>query len=155
MSVRTMARWEPLRDLVSLQEDLSRLFGGSFGSGDMSVSRSSWTPYLDMFENGDAYVVKVDVPGVRPDDVDVTVDQNVLSIRGERRSTDEIKDEAMHRIERRFGAFHRTISLPTTVDIDGIQASYLDGVLTITIPKAEQAKPRRIKIGEGARELNA
>lgn len=147
-------RWDPFRDLVSLQTDLNRLFGRTFGEGD-ETAVGAWSPFLDLYETPEKFVVKVDLPGMSSEDVDLTFDDNVLTIRGERKWTDEVNEESFHRVERRYGAFTRSVSLPAHVDADGIQASFSDGVLEIAVPKSETAKPRKIKIGEGARELNA
>ena len=148
-----VGRWDPFRDLMSLQTDLNRLFNQTWGSGDVVSGQGAWTPFLDLYETEDTFVAKVDLPGLSPEDVEITLDQNLLTIRGERKFNQEVKEESYHRFERRYGAFQRTISLPTHVDADGIQASFTDGVLEVIVPKAEQSKPRRIKIGQGAPEL--
>lgn len=148
-------RWDPFRDLEVMQSQLDRLLGRSFSNGEDLGSVGAWTPHLDMYETGDGYVIHVDLPGMSSEDVDVSVDNNVLTIRGERKLTDEVKEDSYHRIERRFGMFARSVSLPQSVDVDGIQASFTDGVLRIDVPKAEQAKPRKIKVGEARRQIEA
>jgi HSP20 family protein len=138
---------------MSLQSDIARLFGDAYGAGEIS-GRGAWTPFLDVYETPESFVVKVDLPGLNPNDVDVTLDQNLLTISGERKATNEVKEENYHRVERRYGSFQRTVSLPAHVDADAIQASFNGGVLEITVPKSEQAKPRKIKVGE-AKQLDA
>lgn len=145
-----LTRWEPFRDLMALQNELSRVFGSG---SDVVSAQGSWAPLLDVYEADDRFVIKVDLPGMNPDDIDVTLDQNLLTIKGERRFDSEVKQESYHRVERSYGTFQRTISLPSQVDADGIQAEFRDGVLELAVPKAEAARPRKIKIGEGAREI--
>jgi HSP20 family protein len=130
--------------------DFARLFGDGDGGGEVT-GRGSWSPFLDVYETPDSFVVKVDLPGMSSDDVEVTLDQNLLTIRGERKSEEEVKEENFHRIERRYGSFERTVSLPAQVNPDGIQANFTDGVLEVIVPKSEQAKPHKIKIGETRR----
>lgn len=148
--INQVTRWEPFRDLVALQNDLSRFFGDTFGAGELA-SRGSWTPYLDVYEKPDSFVVKADLPGMSSEDIEVTLDQNLLSISGERKVTEAVDEENYHRIERRFGSFRRTVSLPARIDADGIQANFADGVLEVIVPKADEAKPRTIKVGETRR----
>ena len=151
---RYMTRWEPIRDLMSLQSEMSRLLD-SLQPGDVSGADNAWAPVLDLVEQDDSFQIEVDLPGVRPEDVDVTVDQNLLTVRGERKSTSTVAEENVRRSERRYGSFLRTISLPSHVDAEGIQADFEDGVLHITVPKAEQAKPRKIKVGTARKQLEA
>ena len=151
---RYMTRWEPIRDLMSLQSEMSRLLD-SLQPGDVSGTDNAWAPVLDLVEKDDSFQIEVDLPGVRPEDVDVTVDQNLLTVRGERKSASTVAEENVRRSERRYGSFLRTISLPSHVDAEGIQADFEDGVLHITVPKAEQAKPRKIKVGTARKQLEA
>jgi HSP20 family protein len=147
-----LSRWEPLHDIMSLQNELSRLFGTS---SNVVSAQGSWMPSLDVYEAEDRFVINVDLPGVRPDDIDVTLDQNMLTVKGERRFEQKVDQDNYHRVERTYGAFHRTLSLPSQVDADGIQAEFRDGVLEVVVPKEEVARPRKIKVGEGAREITA
>ena len=151
---RFMTRWEPIRDLMSLQNEMTRLLD-SLQPGDVTSPDGMWAPVLDLAEQDDAFLIEVDLPGVRPEDVDITLDQNLLAVRGERKTSSIVTQENVRRSERRYGSFLRTISLPSHVDADGIQADFEDGVLHITVPKAEQAKPRKIKIGTARRRIEA
>jgi HSP20 family protein len=134
----TLQRWDPFRDLLGLQNEMTRLFSREAGG--------AWTPALDVNESADRYTVYCELPGVKPDQVDVTVNDGVLTIRGERKFYEAQNEDNFHRVERRFGAFQRTLTLPAAVDAGNIAASFADGLLTITIPKAETAKPRRIEV---------
>jgi len=149
----TLSRWDPFRDLMALQNDLTRFFGDTYAGGEVG-SRGTWAPFLDIAEDQEGFRISVDLPGMTADDVEITLNQNLLTIRGERKTGNEIKEENYHRVERRYGAFERTVSLPAQVDSDGIQADYSNGVLEVRVPKAEQAKPRKIKIGE-SRQLDS
>ena len=139
--------WEPFRDLLSVQRDLNRVFDRALTGESDAFLRGTWAPQMDIHESEEAFTVWMDVPGLTSDDVEVTLDRNVLSVRGDRAFSDERREETFHRIERRYGQFERTVTLPSTVDPDGITASVHDGVLEITIPKAAEAKPRQIKVG--------
>jgi HSP20 family protein len=142
-----MARWDPFRDLMSIQNELNRLFGRTY-AGDTATSGVSgaWVPPLDIYETGDKFVVTLELPGLEADDVDVSVEDSTLTVRGERRFYSEVDEESFHRVERRYGQFVRSLSLPSTADAEHIQASFDKGVLTIEVPKAEQAKPRKITV---------
>jgi HSP20 family protein len=141
----TLARWDPFRDLVSLQGELNRLFGRADAGGDGGRS-SSWPPPLDVFESEDRFVVAVELPGVDPEDVDVSVEESTLTIRGERRFSDEVSQESYRRVERRYGEFSRRLTLPRTADAERIEASFDRGVLRIEVPKVEAAKPKKITV---------
>ena len=145
----SVMRWDPFRDLLSIQDEMNRLFRRTLSegdSGDAAEARPRWAPALDIAERDDAYVVHVEVPGVNPDDLEVTLEEGVLTVKGERRFTEESTKEHYHRVERRYGAFRRSITLPTQVMTDAIDATFKDGVLEITVPKAAEAKPRRIEV---------
>ncbi len=149
-----LVRWNPSRELASfpsdifnIQQEINRMFDNFFrGWKEEDTSLSTWAPAVDIAEQNDAYVVKVELPGVNKDDVKVTLENNVLTIRGEKKLEKEIKKEDYHRIERSYGSFNRSFTLPSTVKSDKIDASYKDGVLTITLPKAEEAKPKQIDV---------
>jgi HSP20 family protein len=148
-----IVRWEPFRDLVSLQERMNRLFDESFrgattrGPSDEDWALGgSWAPAVDILEHEGNIVLKAELPGVEPKDVDIRVENNVLSLRGERKFDTEVKKESYHRVERAYGAFSRSFTLPTTVDTEHIQAEFKDGVLRVTLPKREEAKPKQISI---------
>ena len=151
---RFMSRWEPLRDLMSLQNEMSRLVD-ALQPGELANGDGTWAPVLDLVEQDDSFLIEVDLPGVRSEDVDVTLDQNLLTVRGERKTSSIVTGDNVRRSERRYGSFLRTISLPSHVDAEGIQADFEDGVLRITVPKAEQAKPRKIKVGTARRQIEA
>ena len=140
-----ITRWDPFRDLLHLQNDMTRLFGRAYGE-DVEGGARAWAPPIDIFETPEAYNVVAELPGFSPDQVDVTVNEGTLTIKGERKFYDEASEENFHRVERRFGAFQRAVSLPQQVQADKVVASFDKGVLTVSIPKAEQAKPRRIEI---------
>ena len=143
-----IVRWEPFRDLMTAQRDFDRLFQEAFspamGAGE--VSTRIWAPPVDIYENGDNLVLKAELPGINPDDVEVHVEDNTLYLKGERKFEKEVKEENYHRVERTYGTFARTFSLPNTIDSNKVAANYKDGVLTLTLPKREEAKPKSIKI---------
>lgn len=141
-----ITRWDPFRDLMDLQSAMTRAFGRAYGTDAMEFGTGTWVPPLDVLERGDAFVVTVEVPGVEPGNIDVSVEDSTLTIRGERRFYEKVEEESFHRIERRFGQFQRTLALPSQVDADKIDAEYRNGLLVVTVPKAETAKPRRIAV---------
>jgi HSP20 family protein len=146
-----IVRWEPFRDLVSLQERMNRLFDDSFrgvartGEEDWALG-GSWAPAVDIFELEGNIVLKAELPGVEAKDVDIRVENNVLTLRGERKFDNEVKRESYHRVERSYGAFSRSFTLPTVVDTSNIKAEFKEGVLRVTLPKREEAKPKQIAI---------
>ena len=129
-------RWDPLRDLLALQEQLERLSG---------QEAAGWTPPVDIFETADAYLVTAELPGLRRGDIDVRYHDGHLTLQGTRRTPD-VPCERYHRVERGHGAFYRRFSLPSAVDAGNIAADLKDGVLTVTVPKAAGAGPRRIDV---------
>ena len=147
-----IVRWEPFRDLVSIQGRMNRLFDEAFrgatrGSGDEEEwSLGSWAPAVDIFEQDGHIVLKAELPGVDPKDVDVRVENNVLTLRGERKLDNEVQKENYHRVERAYGSFSRSFTLPSVVDTEKIKAEYRDGVLRVNLPKREEAKPKHISI---------
>lgn len=146
-----MRRWEPFRDLLNVQRDLDRLMQGR----QEDLLTGTWTPPMDIHESTDAFTVTLDVPGMTSEDVEVTLDRNLLTVRGQRSFSEEHREEDFRRIERHYGAFERSVSLPAAVDADGIDASVTDGVLEITIPKAAEARPRQIKVGGPTKQLTS
>jgi HSP20 family protein len=145
MADRYLSKWEPFRDLVSLRTDMDRLFNTFFG-GLPEEREGFWSPVLDIEENNGNLMVKAEIPGMTKDDIKVTVCDNILSITGERKQEEETKKKAFHRIERCYGKFSRVITLPTEVESDKIKATYKDGILNITLPKSESAKPKQIDV---------
>ena len=146
-----IVRWEPFRELRAMQDRMNRLFNDPFFRGvlpygEEAASLTRWAPAVDIYETGDNIVVKAELPGVDPKDLDVRIEDNTLFLKGERKLEKEVKEENYHRIERSYGSFTRSFALPNSVDADKTSAEYKDGVLTLTIPKREEAKPKTIKI---------
>jgi HSP20 family protein len=144
-----LSRWDPFNEMLSLREAMNQLLEESFVAPSMARRDQGFVPALDLSESAEGYLVEVQVPGVRPEDVQITVENNVLTIKGELRQESEDKKRNYHRLERRYGSFQRTIALPSTVKADAIQASLTNGVLRLDIPKAEEVKPRRINVNVG------
>ena len=146
----TIVRWEPFRGLLNLQERMNRLFEEStrgLGRGqEEDWAMGAWAPAVDIYEKGTDVVLKAELPGVDPKDVDIRIENNVLTLRGERKFEEETKQENYHRVERSYGAFTRAFTLPSTVDTGNVKAEYKDGVLRITLPKREDAKPKQIQV---------
>ena len=143
----TLVRWRPFGDLCNLQDDFSRMFEGFFERGArQSEDGGVWMPATDIQETKDDVVVSVEIPGMKKDEIKVTVQDNILTIRGEKKQEKEEKDINYHRIERNYGSFTRSFSLPTSVQADKISAIYEAGVLRVMLPKAEEAKPKEIPI---------
>jgi HSP20 family protein len=144
-----MTRFDPFRDLAILQDRMNRLFNDSYGDrrrDDDLMSRGTWTPSVDIYELDGALVLKAELPDMRREDIDVNVENNTLTIRGERKLDNEIRQESFHRIERAYGSFLRQFSLPATVDTAKIAAEYKNGVLTVKLPVRDEAKPRTINV---------
>ena len=143
-----IVRWEPFRDLLTTQREFDRLFKEAFSpmSGETEVSTRSWAPPVDIYETEDAIVLKAELPGVDPKDVEVRVEDNTLYLKGERKFEKEVKEQNYHRVERSYGSFARSFSLPNSIDAEKVKAEYKDGMLTLTMPKREEAKPKTIKI---------
>jgi HSP20 family protein len=143
-----MVRFDPFRDMAVLQDRMNRLFNESYGQRreDDLMSRGTWTPAVDIYEVDGALVLKAELPDMRREDIDVSVENNTLTIRGERRLDHEIKQESFHRVERAYGQFSRSFSLPNTVDTTKIGAEYKNGVLCVKLPVREEAKPRSINV---------
>jgi HSP20 family protein len=145
-----VVRWDPFRDLNMLQDRMNRLFdnaGRTWGT-DEPAATTTWSPAVDIFETEDEIVVKAELPGMERKDIALNLENNVLTVRGERQFAKEAKDENYHRIERSYGTFSRSFSIPATVDEEKIRADYREGVLKIVLPKKEQVKPKQIRIAE-------
>jgi HSP20 family protein len=142
-----LVRWEPLRELAALQSEMSRFMGSAFGEGN--GQQRTWVPAVDVWETEKEVVYAFDVPGISEDKISIELEDNALTVSGERERTKEISDERFYRFERRFGSFSRTIGLPQNVTEDQVQADYHDGVLEVRVTKPETPKPRRIEIGRG------
>ena len=145
----TVTRWDPFQDVLSLREAMNQLVEESFVRPAAGQNGKNFVPALDFSETAEGYLVEAALPGIKPEDVEVTVENNVLTIKGETRQETDNKQRNFHRVERHFGSFQRTIGLPTTVKADAIQASLTNGVLRLEIPKAEEVKPRKISVNVG------
>jgi HSP20 family protein len=143
-----IVRWEPFRDLVSVQRDFDRLFREAFSPqfAEAELSTRSWAPPVDIYETDNDIVLKAELPGVDPKDVEVRVEDNNLYLKGERKFEKEVKEQNYHRIERSYGSFARSFSLPSSISADKVKAEFNDGLLTITMPKREEAKPKTVKV---------
>ena len=156
----TMTRWDPFQDLRTAQDEMTQMspmlaHALGLNSQQANARASAWVPALDISERKDAYLVTVELPGVEADDLEITMEDGLLTIQGERQFTSESSEQQFHRVERRYGAFRRAITLPAHVMAEGIQASFEDGVLQILVPKAEEAKPKRIQVRPGRTEITA
>jgi HSP20 family protein len=151
-NMSTIARWEPFRDLVTMRDRMDRLFHhlGSRNTGnwgeDEGLTAGVWNPPVDVYETGDGIVLKADIPDVNQNNVDISVQGNILTIKGERKREKEVEEKEFYRMERTFGAFQRSFSLPPTVDTEKINANFSQGVLQVTLPKREESKPKQIKV---------
>jgi HSP20 family protein len=145
--VEMLSRWDPFREMLTMRRAMDRLMENSVDQGEWS--KTEWALALDVLEHEDEFMVKASLPGVKPEDLDITFDKGLLTIRGEIKDDSEKEVGQYHLRERRFGTFVRTIALPTGVKAEDIQAEYSDGVLNLRLPKAEEGKPRRIAINSG------
>jgi HSP20 family protein len=145
-----IVRFQPFRDLLATEREFDRLFRDAFSSfspeREAELSTRAWAPAVDIYENENNIVLKAELPGVDPKDVEVRVEDNTLYLKGERKFEKETKEENYHRIERSYGSFARSFTLPNSIDAEKVAAEYKDGLLTLTLPKREEAKPKTIKI---------
>ena len=152
----TIVRWDPFREFAQLQDRLNRVFADAYGrtshGGDEGLMTSgSWVPPVDIYDNGNhELVMKAELPDMTREDIDITVENFVLTIKGEKKFPDDVKEEQYHHAERRYGGFSRSFSLPQTVDTAKVGAEYRNGVLTVRLPLREEAKPRQIKVDVAA-----
>jgi HSP20 family protein len=157
----TMMRWDPFQDLRSAQDEMAQMSPmlahalGLHARQQGNDRATAWAPALDISERKDAYLVTVELPGLKAEDLDITMEDGLLTIQGERQFTQESSEQQFHRVERRYGAFRRSITLPAHVMAEGIQASFEDGVLQVLVPKAEEATPKRIQVRPGRMEVTA
>jgi HSP20 family protein len=159
----TMTRWDPFQDLRSAQEEMAQmspmlahalgLHAQQQGSG--RATTTAWAPALDISERKDAYLVTVELPGIKPEDLEITLEDGLLTIQGERQFTQESSEQQFHRVERRYGAFRRSITLPAQVQAEQIEATVDNGVLQVMVPKLEEAKPKRIQVRPGRADIPA
>ena len=145
--MRTMNRLElPFRGVSTLQEQINRVFGDVVGRTGEESNLTPWAPEVDIYETENELVVKADLPDVNPQDLDIRVENNILTIRGERKFDSKVNEDNYLRIERSYGSFSRSFSLANSVKSEAIKADYQNGVLTLSIPKREEAKPKQIKV---------
>jgi HSP20 family protein len=144
----TLDRWEPYRG-SSPESQLNRLFSDFFGRASQEQNLTPWAPAVDIYEGEHELVVKADLPDVKSEDLDIRVENNILTIRGERKFEKKVDEKNYLRVERAYGSFARSFSLANTVNTEAIKADYKDGVLTLSIPKREEAKPKQIKVNVG------
>ena len=144
--MRTIARWEPFRGVTTLQDQFNRLFNDVFERKGEESSLSAWAPAVDIYETEHELVVKADLPDVDTKDLDIRVENNILTIRGERKFEKKVNNDNYLRVERAYGSFARSFTLANTVNPDAIKADYLNGLLTLSVPKREEAKPKQIKV---------
>jgi len=143
-----IVRWDPFREVATLQNRVNALFR-DFSEGESSVTTASFIPPVDIYEDEKKVVLKLEVPGMEEKDLDVSVENNTLTVKGERKFAAEEKEENFHRIERRYGSFYRAFTLPTTVDTESVAASYSAGVLKLELKKKPEAQPKQIKVSVG------
>jgi len=148
-----LTRWDPFRELNVLQDRMSRLFQDFAPRGEQDLTTGNFVPPVDIYEDEHSVTLKVEVPGLDPKDVDVQVENHTLTIKGERKFEKEEKEENFHRIERRYGSFVRSFTLPSTVDTDNIKADYENGVLKVQLAKRAEAKPKQIKVNVGPKAI--
>ena len=142
----TLTRFEPFRGVTTLQDQINRLFNEAFDRTSDEANLTTWAPAVDIYETEHELVVKADIPEIKPEELDIRVENNILTIRGERKFEKKVSENNYLRVERSYGSFSRTFSLANTVNADAIKADYKNGVLTLSIPKREEAKPKQIKV---------
>jgi HSP20 family protein len=148
--IMNLVTYDPFRDLRSLQDEVNRLFSSSFSrGGDSELTRGAWSPSVDIFENKDQIVLEAELPGMKPEDVHISIENNVLTIQGERKFEKNDDQDNFHRVERSYGSFTRSFTLPPTVSSDNADAVFENGLLRLILAKREEAKPRRIEIKAG------
>lgn len=150
-----LTRWDPFREFTTLQDRMNRLFQESFGPGqgrEEALTNTSFAPAVDVYEDEHTVTLKIEVPGIDEKDIDVRVENNTLTVHGERKLEKDEKEENYRRIERQYGSFTRTFTLPNTVDSENIEANYDKGVLKIRLAKRAEAKPKQIKVNVGSQK---
>jgi HSP20 family protein len=148
-----LTRWDPFRDLVALQNRMNRLFDEQYGSGQEPLTTGAFVPPVDIYEDEHSIQLKLEVPGIDEKDLDIKVENNVLTVSGQRKFEKEEKEENFHRVERRYGSFSRSFTLPNTVSTDDVQANYENGVLKVRLAKRAEAKPKQIKVNIGSKTI--
>jgi len=151
-----ITRWDPFREVATLQDRMNRMFNDQFGAMGRDESLTgSFVPPVDVYEDENSIQVRLEVPGIEEKDIDIRLENNVLTVQGERKFEKEEKEENFHRIERRYGSFTRSFTLPATVNSEEVRADYEQGVLKIRLPKRAEAKPKQIKVNLGSKTLEA
>ena len=144
--MNAITRWDPFRNLSTLQEQVNRLFEGSFPAQGDKSALTTWAPAVDIYETENELVLKADLPDINEKDLDVRVENNMLTIHGERKFEQKVKEENYLRVERSYGSFSRSFSLPSTINTESIKAEYKNGTLTVELPKRAESKPKQVKI---------
>jgi HSP20 family protein len=144
----TLVRWRPMKDMISMQRDLNRAFNDFFSTSTASndLFERDWAPAVDIFEKDDEVNLKAELPGMTREDISISIENSTLTISGEKKRENEVSDDNYHRIERSYGRFQRAFSLPSTVDSQNVKANFKDGILSITLAKKEEAKPKKIEV---------
>ncbi len=145
-----LTRWDPFREFITLQDRMNRLFRDTQGGQEEALANTTFAPPVDVYEDEHNITLKIEVPGIDEKDIDVRVENNTLTVHGERKFEKEEKEENYRRVERQYGSFTRTFTLPTTVDPENIQADYDKGVLKVKLAKKAEAKPKQIKVNVGS-----
>ena len=153
----SIVRYDPFRDLRSLQDEVNRLFSTNLtrAYGEEGIARGAWNPSVDIYENKDQIVLEAELPGMKREDFDLSIENNVITLRGERRFEKKDESDNYHRVERAYGSFTRSFTLPQTVQPESVAAEYRNGVLRVTMPKREEVKARRIEIAGESGEAKA
>jgi len=146
--VQSFVRWDPFAGMTDLRREMDQIFGDFFGRTPprMATTEAIWSPLVDIHETKEAFLLQVELPGLKQEDIQVSVEGDTLTLKGERKHETEVKEDQYHRIERSYGRFERAILLPSVVDPERVKATYRDGVLEIQLPKKEEAKPKEIKV---------
>ena len=144
----TLTRWDPFSELLDMRRELDRHFASFFGGTAAAVAPTGgvWAPAVDIQETKDSFVLKAELPGMKQEDIQITIMENTLTLKGERRRENEVRNGGYTRVERAYGTFQRALALPSVVDADKVKATYKEGVLEIELPKKEEAKPKEIKV---------
>jgi HSP20 family protein len=148
MTHMAVVKWDPFRDLISIQDRMNKLFEQTLSRSraEEGIAATTWTPAVDIYETPETIVMKAELPGLTRDDLDIQIRDNTLTLRGERRFAKDVQEENYLRIERAYGSFQRSFTLPTSIQQENVRAVFKDGVLELTLPKAEGAKPKKIAI---------
>jgi HSP20 family protein len=146
-----LTRWEPFREFTTLQDRVNRLFRDTYGDGrDEALTTSNFAPPVDVYEDEHNITLKIEVPGIEEKDIDVLIENNTLTVHGERKFEKEEKEENFRRVERQYGSFTRSFTLPNTIDAEKVQATYDKGILKVLLAKKDEAKPKQIKVNVGS-----